>query len=48
MLSDDEAKILNNSTFYRKLMKHKLDMGLLVPIISLLSYRDERYSKFII
>jgi hypothetical protein len=29
-------------------MKNKLDMGLLSPIIALLSYKDEKYSKFII
>lgn len=28
-------------------MRNKLDMALLAPIISLLSYKDENYSKFI-
>jgi len=29
------------------MMKSKLDMRLLYPIISLLSFKDEKYSKFI-
>jgi ubiquitin carboxyl-terminal hydrolase 34 len=47
-LSELEAKLLNSSNFYRKVMKSKLDMGLLSPIISLLSFKDEQYSKFIL
>jgi hypothetical protein len=30
------------------MMKSKIDMGLLHPIIALLSYKDEKYSMFII
>ena len=30
------------------MMRNKIDRGLLAPIISLFSYKDEKYSKFII
>ena len=30
------------------MMRNKIDMGLLAPIITLFAFKDEKYSKFII
>ncbi len=38
MMTENEKKILNDGNFYRKMMKSKLDVQLLGPIISFMGY----------
>ena len=46
-MTENEKKVLNEGNFYRKMMKSKLDVQLLAPIISFMGYKNERYSKVI-
>lgn len=46
-MSENERKVLNEGNFYRKMMKNKLDVQLLAPIIAVMGCNNEKYSKMI-
>ena len=46
-MSENERKVLNEGNFYRKMMKNKLDVQLLAPIIDIMGWNNEKYSKMI-
>jgi hypothetical protein len=43
-----DSKFVNNPKFYNKIMRDKLDRGLLGPIIRFKAVNNRQYSQFII